>query len=78
MNYKELITRLVKIVDQAEYILRVNGDVIFIDADEFYLTYLNKILFVLNRYGEVDWWIKPSNTFPNRVMIKVIVLTVIE
>ena len=75
MTYSDLIEKLGKIVDEGEMLLRIEGDIIYMDKDEFYLKQINKIQRVLQLYGECEWWIKPSTALKDGVMFKVHILT---
>ncbi|WP_349265706.1 hypothetical protein [Tenacibaculum sp. SSH1-16] len=75
MTYSDLIEKLGKIVDDGKMLLRVEGEIIYIDRNEFYLQQINKIQRLLQLYGECDWWIKPSTALKDGVMYKIYILT---
>jgi len=71
MKYKELIEKIGKIVEDCKLLLRVQGDIICIDGLHFHVDTINRIQMVLQRYGECEWWILPSDTLANGVMYKI-------
>jgi hypothetical protein len=70
MSYKELIQKLGKIVDESKLLLRVQGEVICIDAVSFHDRTINKIQRLLQSYDECEWWIMESDVIKG-VMYKI-------
>lgn len=74
MNYSNLIEKIGEIAKDKEMLISVNRDKVFIHAECFSYTHLNKIQRLLQLYGECEWWILPSNTLENSVMYEIHIL----
>ncbi|CAL2095496.1 conserved protein of unknown function [Tenacibaculum sp. 190524A02b] len=74
MTYSELIEKLGKIVDEQTMLLRIEDQIIYLDAEYFYMKTLNKINRVLQLYGECEWWFEKSTALEIGVMYKVRIL----
>lgn len=76
MTYTELIAKIEKIVDGSKLLLRVSGNTVFIDAEYFTDSNINKLQRLFHLYGECEWWILASDTLNGGVMYKVNILIV--
>ena len=68
LTYEDLIEKIGIIVNDAELLLRVQGNIICIEGKCFSYSVLNRIQRLLQLYGECEWWILASENISNGVM----------
>jgi hypothetical protein len=71
MTYKDFIEKVGKVVEESKLLLRIQGEIIFIDGNFFHESTINKLQRLLQLYGECEWWILCSNTISDGVMYKI-------
>jgi hypothetical protein len=71
MKYKDLIEKLGRVVEESKLLLRVCGDMVYIDGVSFHDETLNRIQRLLHLYGECEWWIVCSDTISTGVMYRI-------
>lgn len=71
MKYSDLIDKLGVVVKDANLLLRVQGDILYIEGKFFHESTINRIQRLLQLYGECQWWIYPSETLPEGVMYQI-------
>lgn len=71
MGYQDLIQKIGKVVEESKLLLRVQGDMIYIEGEYFYESILNKLQRLLQLYRECEWWITKADTVEDGVMYKI-------
>lgn len=77
ISYEDLIEKLGKIVEEKKLILRVKDDIIYIDAEYFYMRTLNRINRLLQLYGECEYWFEKSTTLEIGCMYKIRIIKIL-
>lgn len=71
LTYEDLIEKIGRIVNDAELLLRVQGNIICIEGKYFSYSVLNRMQRILQLYGECEWWILTSENISDGVMYKI-------
>lgn len=71
MKYSDLIDKLGVVVKDANLLLRVQGDILYIEGNFFHESTINRIQRLLQLYGECQWWIYPSEILSEGVMYQI-------
>jgi hypothetical protein len=73
MTYENFIDKLGKVVEESKLLLRVRGNMVYIDGVSFHDETLNRIQRLLHLYGECEWWIVCSDAMSG-VMYRIKIL----